>query len=125
MKLHLSAVVFLLVCSVFGIASNNQSQEGKDLIEKAAEKMNIFALPDFEMKGNVRIDNQGKPLDGTYFCGMVPTSGGKRLIFPATPKFNWGAKVLFFSSGTSISCHCGLTSYARPWVMVPPETLFL
>src|SRR2546428_3502620 len=66
MKLHLSAVVFLLVCSVFGIVSNNQSQEGKDLIEKAAEKMSIFALPYFEMKGNVRIDNQGKPLDGTY-----------------------------------------------------------
>src|SRR5207245_9334215 len=83
MKLHLSAVVFLLVCSVFGIVSNNQSQEGKDLIEKAAEKMSIFALPYFEMKGNVRIDNQGKPLDGTYLLlWNGPDQWGGEIHFP-------------------------------------------
>jgi len=97
MKLHLSAVVFLLVCSVFGIASNNQSQEGKDLIEKAAEKMNIFALPYFEMKGNVRIDNQGKPLDGTYLLLWNGLDQWREEInFPGYTEIQLGGKGVVF-----------------------------
>jgi len=97
MKLHLSAVVFLLVCSVFGIASNNQSQEGKDLIEKAAEKMSIFALPYFEMKGNVRIDNQGKPLDGTYLLlWNGPDQWREEINFPGYTEIQLGSKGVVF-----------------------------
>src|SRR2546425_4899545 len=97
MKLHLSAVVFLLVCSVFGIASNNQSQEGKDLIEKAAEKMNIFALPYFEMKGNVRIDNQGKPLQGTYLLlWNGPEQWREEINFPGYSEIQLGGKGVVF-----------------------------
>jgi hypothetical protein len=48
------------------MASDTKEQEGKDLISRAATTMNIFELPSFEMRGSVRLDNYGKPIDGSY-----------------------------------------------------------
>jgi hypothetical protein len=48
------------------LASDKASQEAKQLLEQAELRANILELPSFEMKASVRIDNQGKPLDGSY-----------------------------------------------------------
>lgn len=86
-----------MICSSFGIASDNQSQDGKDLIEKAAEKVNIFALPYFEMKANVRIDNQGKPLEGTYSLLWNGLEQWREEInFPGYTEIQMGGKGVVF-----------------------------
>src|SRR6266436_3354840 len=97
MKSHFLLVISLVICSALGIASDSQSQEGKDLIEKAAEKMNIFALPYFEMKGNVRIDNQGKPLEGTYLLlWNGPDQCREEINFPGYTEIQLGGKGIVF-----------------------------
>src|SRR2546426_4519618 len=98
MKLHLLlAVMSFLIWSSLGNASDNQSQDGKDLIEKAAEKMNIFALPYFEMKGNVRIDNQGKPLQGTYLLlWNGPEQWRGEINFSRYSEIQFGGKSVVF-----------------------------
>lgn len=59
------AFILAFACS-FLMASDNKEQEGRDLISRAATTMNIFELPSFEMRGSVRLDNYGKPVDGSY-----------------------------------------------------------
>jgi hypothetical protein len=97
MKFHFLIVISLVICSAFGIASDNQSQDGNDLVAKAAEKMNIFALPYFEMKANVRIDNQGKPLDGTYLLlWNGPEQWREEINFPGYTETQLGGKGVVF-----------------------------
>jgi hypothetical protein len=47
-------------------AAKNSKQEFADTIQQAAQKMNIFTLPAFEMTANVRISSNGKIEDGSY-----------------------------------------------------------
>ena len=98
MKLHLLLVMMsFLVWSSLGNASDDQSQGRKDLIEKAVEKMNIFALPYFEMKGDVRIDNQGKPLQGTYLLlWNGPEQWREEINFPGYSEIQLGGKGVVF-----------------------------
>jgi TonB family protein len=62
--------VGLLLCTLLSVttavASSDAAERGKQLIQQAVDKTNIFELPSFRMNANVRIDNMGKPLDGTY-----------------------------------------------------------
>jgi TonB family protein len=91
-----------LICASLGIASDNQIREGKDLIEKAAEKMNIFALPYFEMKANVRIANQGKPLEGSYLLlWNGPEQWREEINFPGYTETQLGGKGVVFLKRTT------------------------
>ena len=66
MKIRAAVMVLAVSFAVQSHASSDAAARGKDLIEQATAKMNIFDLPSFRMNANVRIDNFGKPLDGTY-----------------------------------------------------------
>ena len=66
MKLYLRLAIVLLTCHALLGASDDRTQEGKDLINTAVEKTNIFALPHFLMKGNIQIKDKGKPVNGAY-----------------------------------------------------------
>jgi TonB family protein len=55
----------LLVLSSLVFASDRK-EEGEELLAKAAAANNILNLPSFELKANVRIENEGKPIEGTY-----------------------------------------------------------
>jgi TonB family protein len=66
MKLYLRLAIVLLTCNVLLGASGDRTQEGKDLINAAIEKTNIFALPHFALKGNIQIKDKGKPINGAY-----------------------------------------------------------
>jgi len=113
-KFYFLVVVSFSICSSFAIASDNPSQDGKDLIEKAADKMNIFALPYFEMKANVRIlDNQEKRLEGTY-----------SLLWNGPDK--WREEINFAGyTELQLGCHCGFTSCTQPWGTARSEPLAL
>jgi TonB family protein len=81
MKLSLAYLVLLVAMPA--IASSDDVSRGKALIERAQEKTNIFALPSFRMKANVRIDNFGKPLDGTYsLLWNGPDQWREEIAFP-------------------------------------------
>jgi len=99
MKLNLVLLVmFFLICSSLGNTSDNQSQDGKTLIANATEKMNIFALPYFEMKANVRIlDNQGKRLEGSYsLLWNGPEQWREEINFPGYTETQLGGKGVVF-----------------------------
>src|SRR5579863_4400935 len=90
MRFHV--VLCLLLLSYAG-ASGTQMPDGQDLIAKAADKMNIFALPRFEMKGIVRIDNQGKPAEGSYLLlWNGPDQWREEISFPGYNEIRLGGK---------------------------------
>jgi hypothetical protein len=66
MKGWLPLIFLLLIHSITLSASDKAKRDGKDLVEHAETKTNIFELPSFEMKASVRVDDKGKPLDGSY-----------------------------------------------------------
>jgi TonB family protein len=66
MQRHLTLVLLILTYSLLLTASDKASQEGKKLLERAELKANIFELPSFEMRAKVKIDDEGKPVDGSY-----------------------------------------------------------
>lgn len=76
-------VVLLLVSANTLLASDKAKQEGKELVEQAEAKADIFALSSFEMKATVRIDSKGKPLDGSYlFLWNGPGQWREEIILP-------------------------------------------
>jgi TonB family protein len=74
-------------------ASSDVETRGKDLIEQASAKMNIFELPSFRMNATVRIDNFGKPLDGTYsLLWNGPDQWREEITFPGYSEVQIGSK---------------------------------
>ena len=71
--------------------------KGEALIQQAQEKTNIFALPSFRMDANVRIDNFGKPLDGTYsLLWDGPDHWRQEITFPGFSEVQVGGKGVVF-----------------------------
>src|SRR6202162_1818009 len=67
MKRYLPLVLLLLMArSSILTASDKATREGQDLVEQAELNTNIFELPSFQMKASVRVENKGKPVDGSY-----------------------------------------------------------
>lgn len=58
--------LFLAVYPLAVAASGNLDQEGKELVEQAERRTNIFELPSFEMRASIRMDNSGSPIEGTF-----------------------------------------------------------
>src|SRR5436190_24079139 len=81
MKLRAPLLTLLIV--VPAMASSDDASRGKALIEQAREKTNIFSLPSFRLKARVRLDNFGKPLDGTYsLLWNGPDQWREEIAFP-------------------------------------------
>jgi hypothetical protein len=84
----------------------DKAKEGKDLLAEADSKANIFELPPFEMKASVRIDNQGKPLDGSYvLLWNSPEQWREEISFPGYSQVKIGGK--------------GVISLKRPTDFIP------
>lgn len=58
--------LFLTVYPLGAAASGNVDQDGKELVEQAESRTDIFELPSFEMRASIRMGNSGSPIDGTF-----------------------------------------------------------
>jgi TonB family protein len=59
---RVTTVLFLAVCA----CASDKTGQGAQLIEQAKAKNDIHALPSFQIKASVRLENYGHPIDGTY-----------------------------------------------------------
>jgi len=82
--LILAATVALWLQPLLASDDAAKQQEAIKKIEQAVSHMNIFELPSFEMKANVQIATQGKPMDGTYqLLWNGPAQWREEIRFPA------------------------------------------
>lgn len=94
-------IVSLMLCFLIGsvvlMASDKPKLEGKELIDSAAERTNIFDLPSFEMRASVKIDNYGKPLDGSYLLlWNGPERWREEISLPGYSEVRVGGKGIVF-----------------------------
>jgi TonB family protein len=62
-------------------------------VEEAVTRTNIFDLPSFQMRASVQVDNQGKPLDGSYqLLWNGPKQWKEEVSFPGYTEVQVGAK---------------------------------
>lgn len=96
MKSYLPLLFLFLTHSTLA-EFDKANREGTDLIEQAAAKANIFELPSFEMKASVRIDNKGKPLDGSYMLlWNGPEEWRQEISLPGYTEVTVGGKGVVF-----------------------------
>jgi TonB family protein len=97
MKIN-SAVLLLAVLLVAqSRASSEAASRGTGLIELASAKMNIFELPSFRMEANLRIDNFGKSLDGTYsLLWNGPEQWREEITLPGYSEVEVGSKDMLY-----------------------------
>jgi hypothetical protein len=104
MKHYLPLVFLLAVCPNIVLASDKAVHEGKQLVEQAEAKANIFALPSFEISADIRISD-GDNLDGSYrLLWNGPGQWREEISFPAYSAVQVGAKgVVFLKRGTDVT----------------------
>ena len=102
MKFYIHLVILALVSSISTGASDKPQQDGKALIEEAENKADIFALPSFEMKANVRIENLGKMVEGSYlFFWNGPEEWREEISLPGYSEIQVGSKGVVFVKRTT------------------------
>jgi TonB family protein len=70
-----------------------KQQEAINRLEQAAAKTNIFELPSFELKADIQMENQGKPIRGTYqFFWNGPDQWKEEITLPGYSDIQVGAK---------------------------------
>jgi TonB family protein len=91
-------LLFLLVILGNSTTAADSNQAAKQyLIEHTEEKTNIFALSSFQMKATVRIDNNDKPLDGSYLLFWNgPEQWREEITFPGYSEVQVGGKDIVF-----------------------------
>lgn len=56
-----------LLCSIVSLASDRiSSEQAAKLIDAAVSKGNIFDLPSFRLRADIRVLVQNKPMEGKY-----------------------------------------------------------
>ena len=102
MKRYLPLVFLLTMHPSTLLASEKVKEEGKELVEQAQERNNIFALPSFEMKASIRIDNKGEPLEGSYvLLWNGPGQWREEISFPGYSEIQVGGKGVVFIKRTA------------------------
>jgi hypothetical protein len=66
MKLGIHLLILALFLSVSTGASDKPKLDGKTLLQEGEDKADIFALPFFEIKATIRVENLGKTIEGSY-----------------------------------------------------------
>jgi TonB family protein len=90
-------LILLFVILESSVAAPDVSKQQKDLFEHAEDKTNIFALSSFQMKASVRIENKGKPLDGSYLLlWNGPEQWREEVSFPGYSEVQVGGKGIIF-----------------------------
>jgi len=94
MKRFLPLVLLLVMASLSTFAASDRAtREGKGLVEQAEIKTNIFELPSFQMKASVRVENKGKPVDGSYILlWNGPDRWREEIILPGYSEVKVGSK---------------------------------
>jgi hypothetical protein len=105
MKHYLPLVFLLAVCPNIVLASDKAVHEGKQLVEQAEAKANIFALPSFAISADIRISDGDKDLDGSYrLLWNGPGQWREEISFPAYSEVQVGAKgVVFLKRSTDVT----------------------
>jgi TonB family protein len=102
MKPYLHLVILALFLCLSVGASDKPQQGGKTLIEEAEDKANIFALPSFEIKANIRLENIGKMLEGSYsFLWNGPEDWREEINLPGYSEIQVGGKGVVFLKRTT------------------------
>lgn len=71
-------------------------------LEQAAQKTNIFALPSFELKADIQLENRGKPIRGTYqFLWNGPDQWKEEIALPGYDETEVGMKGNIFVQRTT------------------------
>src|SRR5690242_16615920 len=101
MKILLALALVLAIPLNPLLASDKPKQDGKELVEQAEAKTNIFALPSFEIKATVEVENKGKMLDGSYLLlWNGPARWREEISFPGYSETRVGGKDLIFLKRT-------------------------
>jgi TonB family protein len=96
MKLRFLATSLFFVCHLF-LSADERVTAAQNLISTAIEKTNIFALPSFVIKANVSLDNNGKPLGGSYqFLWNGPDQWREEITVPGYSEVQVGSKGTIF-----------------------------
>ncbi len=87
------ACLLLILPSAVSASDVPDRQEATKRIEHSIAKTNIFDLPSFQMKANLQVDNQGKPLDGTLeLLWNGPAQWREEIHFPGYSEVDVGGK---------------------------------
>lgn len=94
----LPVLAFVLVIPLnLLVASDKPKQDGKELVEQAEAKTNIFALPSFQMKATVQVESNGKMLNGSYLLlWNGPAQWREEISFPGYSETQVGGKGVIF-----------------------------
>lgn len=93
----IAAALFVFVCVDCSFAASDMASEAQTLIEKASAKRNIADLPGLRLTANVHIDNDGKPLDGTYaLLENTPDQWREEIVFPGYSEVRVGTNGLVY-----------------------------
>ena len=89
----LLAIVGIFLSTLSGASDTSEQQDTRKKLEQAVSKTNIFDLPSFQMKAAVQIDNEGKPLDGSYrLLWNGPEQWREEITFPGYKELQVGGK---------------------------------
>ena len=79
------------------IASGKPKVDAAALIEQAAAKTDIFALPSFVMKADISVENRGKTLEGKYqLVWNGPDRWREEISVPGYSEVTFGGKGIVF-----------------------------
>jgi hypothetical protein len=102
MKFCFCLFIFVLFSSISTKASDKPKQDGKALIEEAENKVDIFALSSFEIKGHIQIENLGKMVEGSYqFFWNGPEEWREEINLPGYTEIQVGGKGVVFLKRTT------------------------
>lgn len=102
MKLGVHLVILALFLPVLTVASDKPKQDGRTLIEEAEDKADIFALPFFEIKATIRLENFGKTIEGAYsFFWNGPGAWREEIALPGYSEIQVGGKGVVFLKRTT------------------------
>lgn len=101
MILCVKSIVIAFLITIFSvnsaIAASDMTSEAQTLIEQASAKRNIVDLPGLRLTANVHIDNDGKPLDGTYaLLENTPDQWREEIVFPGYSELRVGTNGLVY-----------------------------
>jgi hypothetical protein len=101
MRTH-SYIIFLGVFLPVAATAGTDPQKSIDLIRQASEKSDIFELSSFVIKADVRLDNFGKPLNGTYtLFWNNPGQWREEIILPGYSEIRVGGKNVVYLKRTT------------------------
>jgi len=81
------AVVSVLLSPLLSATDAREQKEAINKLKQAVSRTNFFGLPSFRLTANVKIENQGNPLEGAYrLLWNGPEKWREEISLPGIPK---------------------------------------